>query len=76
MDFKRIKLATQNTSYLHSIHSLDDTTKNSVLIVQPWCGYSGNEELGTVCAWTGIRHGKSEWSVVAQTATERTDQER
>ncbi len=44
--------------------------KHRVLVVQPWGGYSGDEELGAVGARSCIGHGQREGPVMPQASTE------
>jgi len=34
--------------YLYNIHSLHNSTKHCMLVVQPWSGHCGNKELRTI----------------------------
>lgn len=43
---------------LQGLATFNQLTKNNVMAVQPWTWDSGDEELGAVGVWAGIRHRK------------------
>lgn len=56
--------------YLYNIHSLGNSTKYSVLVVQPWSSHCGYKELRTICILARICHWYCERPIMPQTATE------
>jgi hypothetical protein len=51
---------------VHNIHSLGDTAKDRVLVVEPIDRHCGDEELAAVGSRTGIRHRQSSRSIMPQ----------
>ena len=51
--------------YLYNIHSLHNSTKHCMLVVQPWSGHCGNKELRTIGIWACICHQYCERPVVS-----------
>ncbi len=60
-----------NASYLrYELNTLDDFSKNRMVIIEPRGGHFGNKELGSICIRTGIRHGKHAAGIMAQFSIE------
>lgn len=45
----------------HNTLSVDDFAENNMLLVQMWRWHSGDEELASVGARSGVGHGEEEW---------------
>ena len=43
---------------LYNFHSLQDSSEHHVFPIEPWCRHGGNKELGPICVFSCIGHGK------------------
>ena len=51
---------------LDNIHAFRHFAKDSVVSIQPWCRYGGEEKLGAACVTSCVGHGEDSWFVMLE----------
>jgi len=56
--------------FSNDIQTVGDLAEDGVAVVEERSGGGGDEELGAVGSWTGVRHGENSWSCVTEIGME------
>ena len=68
-DFDFLDFVTSGDG-VHGVHPLGHMTENGVFAIKVRCGHVGDEELASICPWTGIGHGEDTGTVVFESAVD------